>query len=70
MKCIYTSSDRRSLIYFVLSNQLILCNYEGTFGVLTLAVLLWPMYFITIPKDGVLGGIALGPDGRSALNLF
>ena len=40
------------------------------FGVLTLAVLLWPMYFITIPKDGVLGGIALGPDGRSALNLF
>jgi len=39
-------------------------GYEGTFGVLTLAVLLWPMYFITIPKDGVLGGIALGPDGR------
>ena len=28
------------------------------------------MYFITIPKDGVLGGIALGPDGRSALHLF
>jgi len=39
-------------------------GYEGTFGVLTLSVLLWPMYFITIPKDGVLGGIALGPDGR------
>ena len=25
------------------------------------------MYFITIPKDGVLGGIALGPDGRSVI---
>jgi len=39
-------------------------GYEGTFGVLALSVLLWPMYFITIPKDGVLGGIALGPEGR------
>merc|ERR1711973_703207 len=37
---------------------------EGTFGVLFLAVALWPAYFITIPKSGILGGIALGPEGR------
>ena len=42
----------------------------GIFGVLSLSVLLWPMYFITIPKDGVLGGIALGPEGRSAILIF
>lgn len=36
-------------------------GYEGTFGVLTLCIVLWPMYFITLSKDGMLGGIALGP---------
>lgn len=37
---------------------------EGMYGVLFLAVALWPAYFITIPKSGILGGIALGPEGR------
>ena len=36
----------------------------GLFGVLTLAVALWPMYFIPIPKTGPLAGISLGPNGR------
>jgi len=35
---------------------------EGICGVLTLAVLLWPVYFISIPES--LGGASLGPDGR------
>ena len=38
----------------------------GVYGALVLFVVLWPMYFIPIPKDGVLGEIALGPHGRSA----
>ena len=38
---------------------------EGVCGVLTLAVLLVPAYFITFDKTGVMEGIALGPDGRS-----
>lgn len=33
-------------------------------GFLTLAVLLWPAYFIMMPTDGPLAGVALGPDGR------
>merc|ERR1719244_1230388 len=37
---------------------------EGIYGVLFLAVALWPAYFIKIPKSGILGGIALGPEGR------
>jgi len=37
---------------------------EGVCGVLTLAVLLWPAYFIKFPMDGAMGGAALGPDGR------
>ena len=36
----------------------------GIYGVLTLAVALWPMYFIRIAKTGDLAGIALGPEGR------
>ena len=36
----------------------------GVFGVLFLSVVLWPMYFITVPKNGILGGISLGPNGR------
>jgi len=35
---------------------------EGVCGVLTLAVLLWPAYYIPIPDS--LGGAALGPNGR------
>jgi len=35
---------------------------EGINGVLTLAVLLWPCYFIKVPES--LGGVALGPEGR------
>jgi len=35
---------------------------EGVCGALTLAVLLWPMYYIPIPKS--LGGASLGPNGR------
>ena len=38
---------------------------EGISGVLTLSVLLWPMYFITFDKTGILKRIALGPEGRS-----
>ena len=38
---------------------------EGISGVLTLCVLLWPMYFITFDKTGIMKGIALGPEGRS-----
>ena len=37
---------------------------SGVFGVLFLSVALWPMYFITVPKNGILGGISLGPNGR------
>ena len=37
---------------------------SGVFGVMFLSVALWPMYFITVPKDGILGGISLGPNGR------
>jgi len=37
---------------------------EGVNGFLTLAVLLWPAYFIMMPTDGPLAGVALGPDGR------
>ena len=39
-------------------------KFPGLFGVLTLAVALWPMYFIPIPKTGPLAGISLGPNGR------
>lgn len=35
---------------------------EGICGVLTLAVLLWPAYYIPIPD--MLGGASLGPEGR------
>jgi len=35
---------------------------EGICGVLTLAVLLWPAYYIPIPET--LGGASLGPEGR------
>jgi len=35
---------------------------EGVCGVLTLAVLLWPAYYIPIPDS--MGGAALGPHGR------
>lgn len=35
---------------------------EGICGFLTLAVLLWPVYFIRMPDS--LGGAGLGPDGR------
>lgn len=35
---------------------------EGICGVLTLAVLLWPAYYISIPES--LGGASLGPEGR------
>lgn len=35
---------------------------EGICGFLTLAVLLWPVYFIKLPAS--LGGAALGPEGR------
>jgi len=35
---------------------------EGVCGVLTLAVLLWPAYFIEMPES--MGGAALGPQGR------
>ena len=38
---------------------------EGINGVVTLCVLLWPMYFITFDKTGIMKGIALGPEGRS-----
>lgn len=40
-------------------------GFEGISGVLTLAVLLWPAYFITFDKSGILEGVALGPEGRS-----
>ena len=36
----------------------------GMFGVLTLCVAMWPMYFISIPKHGILRGMSLGPKGR------
>jgi len=39
-------------------------GFEGISGVLTLAVLLWPAYFITFDKSGILEGVALGPEGR------
>ena len=39
-------------------------EHTGVYGALVLFVVLWPMYFIPIPKDGVLGEIALGPHGR------
>ena len=39
-------------------------GYEGMCGVLTLAVLLWPVYFITFEKTGIMAGVALGPEGR------
>ena len=39
-------------------------GYEGMCGVLTLAVLLWPAYFITFDKTGIMEGVALGPEGR------
>jgi len=35
---------------------------EGVCGTLTLAVLLWPMYYIPVPQS--LGGASLGPYGR------
>jgi len=35
---------------------------EGVCGFLTLAVLLWPVYFIIMPES--LPGVALGPEGR------
>ena len=40
-------------------------EHTGVYGALVLFVVLWPMYFIPIPKDGVLGEISLGPHGRS-----
>jgi len=40
-------------------------GYEGIFGVLTLSVLLWPMYFVKFgSNEGLLDGIALGPEYR------
>jgi len=39
-------------------------GFEGISGVLTLCVLLWPMYFITFDKTGIMEGVALGPEGR------
>jgi len=39
-------------------------GFEGMCGVLTLAVLLWPAYFITFDKTGIMEGVALGPEGR------
>merc|ERR1719331_2245273 len=39
-------------------------GFEGICGVLTLAVLLWPAYFITFDKTGIMEGVALGPEGR------
>lgn len=37
---------------------------EGLFGFLILCVILWPMNFIRIPKEGILKGLSLGPNGR------
>jgi len=39
-------------------------GFEGICGVLTLAVLLWPAYFIRFEKSGIMAGVALGPEGR------
>ena len=69
--CLYCTNpiQAASAQYWKTTKNVLLSHTPGTFGVLTLSVLLWPMYFITIPKDGVLGGIALGPDGRSVIAL-
>ena len=50
-----TNKQRKCLVY---------TRITGVYGALVLFVVLWPMYFIPIPKDGVLGEIALGPHGR------
>ena len=38
--------------------------FTGLFGFLILCVILWPMNFIRIPKEGILKGLSLGPNGR------
>jgi len=37
---------------------------EGAFGVLTLSILLVPMYFIHVPKKGIFGDISMGPQHK------
>ena len=53
-----TNKQRKCFVY---------TRTAGVYGALVLFVVLWPMYFIPIPKDGVLGEIALGPHGRSVV---
>ena len=55
----YTASYKTFWHIFTLQRPI-----SGVFGVLFLSVALCPMYFITVPKDGILGGISLGPNGR------
>ena len=54
----------RNIIISNVKRSMTIILPTGMFGVLTLCVAMWPMYFISIPKHGILRGMSLGPKGR------